>query len=93
MSGVDQSYSRRRPLPDAGADEATKAERLARFRGPVEHYDAERAEYWARASPAAHANAMIELAAVAEMVVAHTGYRKPFDEIFPGFPVPPPHEC
>ena len=76
------------PKPEDGGsdDAATKAELLARFRGPVEENDAERVAFWARASDADHARAMIELARYAEMMAARTGYRKDFDDMFPGFP-------
>lgn len=59
---------------------------LERFRGPLEERDREVVDRWRLASPAEHAHAMIELAQLAEMVVAHTGRGKDPGEMFPGFP-------
>lgn len=72
-------------VPEAGAP-SERAARLARFRGPLEARDAETHSYWRGASPAAHADAMIELAEMAEQIVSHTGFTKDQDEMFPGFP-------
>lgn len=66
--------------------EGARADRLARFRGPVERHDAARAEFWRGRSDADHARAMIELARYAETVAASTGYHKDADDMFPGFP-------
>jgi hypothetical protein len=67
---------------------AERAERLRRFRGPLEQNDAETIDDWRQASPAAHAEAMIQLARMAEMIVVTTGFAKDPNEIFPGFPPP-----
>lgn len=67
------------------SDEA-KAAMLKRFRGPLAERDREVVDRWRTASPAEHARAMIELAQLAEMMVAYTGRGKNPDEMFPGFP-------
>ena len=74
-------------LPEAGS-QSERAARLARFRGPLEARDAETLAYWREAPSAAHAEAMIQLAEVAEQIVSHTGLGKDPDEMFPGFPEP-----
>lgn len=77
------------PVPATAIDQdAARAERLRRFRGPVEERDAEIVDYWRDAPPEAHARAMIELAHYAEQMVAHTGFDKDRSEMFPGFPQP-----
>jgi hypothetical protein len=52
----------------------------------LEERDAEILSHWREASPAAHADAMIQLAELAEKIVSHTGLTKDPDEMFPGFP-------
>lgn len=63
-----------------------RADRLRRFRGPVEQHDAETVERWRAASPADHASAMIQLAEYAQDMVSITGHGKDPAEMFPGFP-------
>lgn len=46
--------------------------------------DAETVNFWRGASPEAHAQAMIELARYAELMVVTTGFGKDPDEQFPG---------
>ncbi len=55
-----------------------------KFSSSVEASDAETVDFWRRASPEAHARAMIDLANYAEMMVATTGFGKDPDEWFPG---------
>lgn len=59
---------------------------LTDFLGPVAARDSEIVESWRQASPAAHAQAMIELSRYAEQMVLQTGIGKGSDDIFPGFP-------
>ena len=73
-------------LENAADIAAARQERLRRFRGPLEQRDDEVLEHWRQATPEAHAQAMIGLARVAEMIVAHTGFSKDPAEMFPGFP-------
>ena len=74
------------PPPEVRSNTADKEALLARFLGPVETRDAEVVEHWRQASAADHARAMIDLADTAEQIVASTGFGKPYDEQFPGFP-------
>lgn len=74
------------PLFAEAGSASDRAARLARFRGPLAERDAETVAYWREASPAAHAAAMIQLAEMAEMIVAHTRFTKDPNEMFPGFP-------
>ena len=84
------SIAERRNQPTVASsgelDAAGRVAMLARFRGPVEASDAERVEFWCSRSDAEHAQAMIELADFAEMVVGHTGYHKDPTDFFPGLP-------
>ncbi len=70
------------------ATDREKAALLERFLGPVAERDREAVERWRSASAAEHAEAMIELAHFAEMMVAQTGHGKDPGEMFPGFPRP-----
>lgn len=54
------------------------------FTTSLEASDAETVDFWRKASPEAHAQAMIELAGYAEMMAATTGFGKDPDEQFPG---------
>jgi hypothetical protein len=62
-----------------------RAERLARFLGPLRDRDREVVAHWRTASPAAHAAAMIELSRYAERTARQTGIGKDPAERFPGF--------
>lgn len=70
------------------ATDQAKAILLERFLGPRAERDREVVDRWRSASAAEHAQAMIELANFAEMMVAHTGHGKDPHEMFPGFPPP-----
>lgn len=85
MSEAEQGEQ---PASDLPLDELSKAKRLQRFRGPLEANDRQTAEFWRRASAAAHAVATIELSDYAERMAAQTGIGKDPSEMFPGFPSP-----
>lgn len=59
--------------------------RLRRFVGPMIEHDQQVVDFWRDASPAAHAQAMIDLADYATQLSRQTGFTKDPSEVFPGF--------
>ena len=63
-----------------------RAERLARFRGPLVHEDQDSAEFWRGQSAEAHAKAMVDLSNYATRMAAQTGLGRDATEPLPALP-------